>query len=97
LLEIVEEFYVAPCAEERGDGFALAVADLEGEQAVGLEEREGLGDNAAIEVEAFGAGVEGKRGLVVADLRVEGWRVFERNVGWIGEDGVEWGFVGDGG
>ena len=39
-----------PIGEEGGDGVALVVADLEGEEAVGREGGAGLGDEAAVDV-----------------------------------------------
>ena len=62
LLEVVDEADVVPVGEEGGDGVALAVADFEGEQAVGFERGVGLGDEAAVDVEAVGAGEEGGGG-----------------------------------
>ena len=72
-----------------GEGGALAEADLEGEEAAGAEGVEGLGDEAAVEREAVGAGVEGERGFVVADLGGEGGGVGVGDVGRVGDDGVE--------
>ncbi len=81
LLQVIDEVELVPAEEEGGEGFALAVADLEGDEAVGLEEDVGLGDEAAVDVEAFRAAEEGRVGLVVADLGVEGWAVGFRDVG----------------
>ena len=77
-------------------GFALAVADLEGEEAVGFQESVGLGDEAAVDVEAFGASEESGVGLVVADFGVEGGAVGLGDVGRVADDGVVGGFVCDG-
>ena len=48
-----------------------------------------LGDEAAVDVEAFGACEEGGVGLVVADFGVEGWAVGLGDVGWVADYGVE--------
>jgi len=72
------------------------VADLEGEQAVGLQECERLRDEAPVDVEAGGAREEGLRWLVVADLGVQGGGVGGGDVGRVGDDGVEGGFVREG-
>ena len=72
----------------------LAVADLEGEQAVWFECVVGLWDEAAVDIEAGFAGEERSGGLVVADLRVEGGAVGLGDVGRVADDGVEgFGFV----
>jgi hypothetical protein len=52
---------------------------------------EGLWDQAAVDVEAIGPGVEGERGLVVADLWSEGLGVVEGDVRRVGGDDVEGG------
>ena len=57
----------------------------------------GLGDEAAVDVEAFVASEQGGVGLVVADLGVEGGLVGLGNVGRVADDGIVGGFVGDGG
>ena len=44
----------------------------------------------SIDVEAVVAGEEGGGGFVVADFGLEGWGVGEGDVGWVGEDDVEW-------
>ena len=75
--------------EEGADGFALAVADFEGEEAAGGEGGVGLGDEAGVDVEAGGAGEERGGGFVVADLGVEGFAVGGGDVGWVADDGVE--------
>jgi hypothetical protein len=72
-----------------GEGFALAVAELEGEKAAGFEGLVGLGDEAAVDVEAVGAGEEGLSGFVLADLRVEVGCFRDRNVRRVADDGVE--------
>lgn len=72
-----------------GKGGALSVADFEGEKAAGLERGARLGDEAAVEVEAGGAGEERGVWLVVADLRVEQRGVGVGNIGRVGDDGVE--------
>ena len=90
---VVEEADGLPVGEEFGEGVALAEADFEGEKAAGAEEIEGLGDEAAVDVEAVGAGVEGERGFVIADLGGEGGGVVEGDVGRVGGDDVEGGGV----
>jgi hypothetical protein len=80
--------------EEGAEGFVLAEAELEGEEAAGAESwvwwvAKGLGDEAAVDVEAGGAGEEGGVGLVVTDFGVEGRGVGEGNVGRVGDDGIE--------
>ena len=89
LLQVVDEAYVAPLGQESGEGFALAVADLKGEEAVGFERGVCLGDQTAIDAEAFGAGEECGWRLVVADLGVEGGAVGLGDVGRVADDGVE--------
>ena len=71
------------------------MADFEGEQAVGLERGEGLGDEAAIDVEAGGAGEEGQGGFVVADLGVEGVTVGGGNIGRVGDHCIKDRLAGD--
>ena len=44
LLEIIDKGDVAPRLEQCGYGVLLALADLEGEQAIGFECLQGLGD-----------------------------------------------------
>jgi hypothetical protein len=87
-LEIVEEGDVFPVGEEGAECVALAVADLKGEEAIGLEGGAGLRDEATVEVEAEWTGEEGLRGLVVADLGMELSAVAFGNVGRVAEDGV---------
>ena len=89
LLEVVDEAEGVPVGEEGGDGVALVVAEFEGEEAVGFERGAGLGDEAAVDVEAVGAGKEGGGGFVVADLGVEGGAVGGGDVGRVGDDRVE--------
>ena len=90
LLEIVEDGDVLPAGEELADGFALAVADFEGDDAAGGEGGVGLGDEAGVDVEAGGSGKEGlEAGFVVADLGLEGFAVGGGDVGWVADDGVE--------
>ena len=84
-----------PAGEEGGEVGLLAVADFEGEQAVWVERGVGLGDEAAVDVEAGFAGEEGGGGLVVADLGVEGGAVGFGDVGRVADDGVEGLGVGD--
>ncbi len=78
-LEVGEEGDVAPGAgggcEELFDGGLLAITDLKQQPAAGDEGRVGLGDEAAVDFEAGGAGEEGGRGLEIADLGLEGGAV----------------------
>lgn len=87
-MEIGEEADGVPVGEEGGEGVALVVAELEGEEAAGFEGGVGLGDEAAVDLQAVGAGEEGGGGFVVADLRVECGTVGRRDVGWVGGNGV---------
>ena len=89
LLEVVEEAEGVPIGEEGGEGVALVVTEFEGEEAVGFERGAGLGDEAAVDVEAIGAGKESGGGFVVADLGVQGRAVGGGDVGWVGDNGVE--------
>ena len=89
LLEVVQEGDVVPVGEERSEGFALALTDFEGEQAVGPEGGFGLRDEAAVDVESGGAGIEGGGGFVVADLGMELGLIRGRDVGRVADDGVE--------
>ena len=73
-------------ARSCGDGVALVVADFEGEQAVGFEGGVGLGDEAAVDIEAVGAGEEGGGRFVVADLGMEGVAVGGGDVGRVGDE-----------
>lgn len=95
LLEVEEELDVLPGGEQIGEIGALAVADFEGEEASGLEGCVGLGDEAAVDVQAGGAGEESGVRLVVKDLRVEVCGVGFGDVGGVADDGVE-GFGGVG-
>jgi hypothetical protein len=89
LLEVFDERDLLPGLEECCERFTLAMADLKGEKAVWFQCGVGLGDEAAVEVEAVGAGEESGCGLVVADLRVEGGAVGFGDVRRIADDGVE--------
>jgi hypothetical protein len=57
--------------EELGEGGLLAEADFHEEPAAGREQCVSLGDEATVDFKAGGAGEEGGRGFVVADLRLE--------------------------
>ena len=73
-------------------GVDLAEAELEGEEAFGFEGGVGGGDEAAVDVEAMGAGEEGGVGFVVEDLVGHGGGFVEGDVGRVGDDDVEgWG------
>ena len=67
----------------------LTLADLETEEAVGLKQMLGLGNEAAVDVEAFGTGEESGRWLVFADLGMKIWAIGSGDVGWVADDGVE--------
>lgn len=88
-LEVGEELDGVPAAEEAGEVGLLAGADLEREQAGGVEMREGLRDEALVDGEAELAGEEGVGGFEVAHLRMEGRAVGLGDVGRVREDGVE--------
>jgi hypothetical protein len=87
---------MGPAIEEAFDGLGLAEAELEGEEAAGAEDVGGLGDEAAVDVEAVWAGKEGGGGFVVADFGGKGVAVVFGDVGRVGDDGVEGG-GGEGG
>ena len=71
-LEVGEDVYVSPrCGEELLDGGRLTVTYLHGQQPFAEKRGVSLGDEPAVDVEAFGAAEEGEGGLVVADLGVE--------------------------
>ena len=88
VLEVVDKAEGLPVCQQLGDGVALVVAELEGEEAVGFEGGVGLGDEAAVDVESGCAGEEGDGGFVVADLGVEGRAVGGGDIGRVGDDGV---------
>ena len=72
VLEVVDEGDVVPVDEQSCEGLPLAVADFEGEEAVGFEGGVGLGDEAAVDVEAVGPA---KRAVGGSWSRTWGWRV----------------------
>lgn len=82
---------VVPACEEFDDRHVLGMAYLQRDKSFGEEGGVGLGDEAAVEVEAVGACEEGGGGLVVADLGVEGGAVGVWDVGGVADDGVEGG------
>ncbi len=90
---VVEEADVVPGGEEFGEGVALAEAELECEQAVFAQGVVRGGDEAAVDVEAVGAGEESGVGLVVDDFALHGGGVACGDVGRVGDDGVK-GFGG---
>lgn len=87
--QVVAEAEVWPAVEERGELRVLAEAEFQGEQAAGAERGVGLRDEAAVDVEAIGAGEEGGVGFEVADFALQGRGVRLRDVGRVGDDGVE--------
>jgi hypothetical protein len=89
LLKVIDERDLLPGFEQRCEGLALAVTDLKRKQAVLLQRCEGLGNEAAVEVEAVGTGEEGRRGLIIADLGMEAGAVGFRYVGRVAHDDVE--------
>jgi hypothetical protein len=86
---VVEEADAVPIGEKRAEGFALAEAEFEGEEAVGRERGLGCGDEAAVDVEAVFAGEERGVRLVGDDLGLQGGGVGEGDVGWVRDDDVE--------
>ena len=86
LLQVVDEADGFPVGEESGDFVALALADFEGEEAVGFEGGVGLGDEAAVDREAVGTGEERGGGLVVSDLGVQGVPVGGGDVRRVGDE-----------
>lgn len=86
-LKIAGELDFSPIAQQLRDGVALVVADFHEEPAAGRERLPCLGDEALVNVQAGGAGVERGFWLVVADLFFE-YFIFG-NVGRVGNDGVE--------
>jgi hypothetical protein len=89
LLEIIDKGDVAPGLEQCGYGVLLALADLEGEQAIWFEGIVSLRNETAVDVKAGFAGEERDGGLVVSDLGVEGIAVGLGDVGWVADDGVK--------
>jgi hypothetical protein len=98
ILKIIDKRKVVPRLEQRGDGVLLIVADFEGEEAVWFEGVVGLGNEAAVDVEAGFAGEECGGRLVVADLGMESGALGLGDVRRVADDGVEGlGFVLDSG
>ena len=81
MLQIVEEAELVPVGQQRRNGFALVVANLESEQAVGLESGARLGNESAIDVQTVRTGEECGGGFVIAHLGMERCAVGGRNVG----------------
>ena len=65
------------------------MADFEGEEAVWFECAQGLGDEAAVDVEAGFAGEECSDRLVLANLWVKGGAIGFGDVRWVADDGIE--------
>src|ERR1019366_2628853 len=80
-------------SEQGRDGGGLAEADFQGEVAAWGECGERGGNEAAVDVEAVGAGKESEGGFVVADFDGERVAIGRGNVGRIGEDEVEFLFA----
>ena len=80
---------VACRLEEDFDGRLLAEADLEDKPAVGDEQIEGAGDEAAIDGQAIVSGEKRGVRLVVADLDGETLTFGCRNIGGIRRKDVE--------
>ena len=55
-------------ADQRGDRLGLGRSDLEQRDSAGREQARQIGHDRAIGVEAVGAGEQGLRGLMVADV-----------------------------
>ena len=72
----------------------MSETDFERNVASGGERCEGVGDEAAIDIEAIAACKEGQRRFVVAHFNGERGAVGMRHVGGIGYDDVE-DFIGD--
>ena len=89
MLEVIDERDLAPGFEEHREGFALAVANLKREETVWFQRDVGLGDEAAVEVEALGTGEKSGCGFVIADLRMQRGVVGFRDVRRVADDGVE--------
>ena len=64
----------------------MTLSDFQGEEAVGFEGGEGLGDEAAVNVQAGCSGEEGCGWLVIADLGVEGFAVGCGDIGRVGDE-----------
>ena len=96
-LQVGGEFNVGETGvgEESVDGWLLAVADFERDEAAGGESGEGLRDEAAVDFEAVVAGEEGEGWFVIADFDGEGIAIGGGDVGRIGDDEVEL-LAGDG-
>ena len=77
------------------NGWLLAVADFECDEAAGGESGEGLRDEATVDFEAVIAGEEGEGWFVIADFDGEGIAIGGGDVGRIGDDEVEL-LAGDG-
>lgn len=90
-LEIGSEFDLMEAGEREHsfNGGRLAVSDFGGDETAGDETIEGLGDEAAVDIEAVGAGEEREGGLVVADFDGKGGPVDCGNVWRVGGDDVE--------
>lgn len=86
-LQVVEEFDLVPFCEQVCEGVALAVADFHHEPALWPEQLPCLRDEALVDVESGGSGVERGVRLEVADLRLEDFGFGD--VGRVGDDGVE--------
>jgi hypothetical protein len=97
LLQVIDKEEVVPVCEKSRQRGLLALADFEREKAVGLEQALGLGDEAAVDVEAVGACKESGNWLVLADLGMEAGAVRGGNVRGIAGDSVEGGPGGQGG
>ncbi len=80
LLQVVEKAEFVPVGQQRGDGFALPLADLQRENAVGPQRGARLGDEASIDVEAVRPGEERGGGFMVAHLGMEAAAVGGGNV-----------------
>ena len=75
--------------EEVLEGVELAEAELEGEEAAGLEGGVGGGEEAAVDVEAVRSGEEGGVGFVLEDFVGQGGGFVEGDVRGVRDDDVE--------
>lgn len=91
LLQVFDEADFIPVRKKGCESVALALSDFQCDKAVWPECREGLRDEAAINIEAAAAGEECGLWLEVTDLGVKAVAVCNRDVGWVRDDGVEGG------
>ncbi len=88
-LQVIKELEITPACKEVCEGISLAEAELQPKQAARREGGGGLWDEAPVKIEAVGPGEQSRRRFVIANLRMEERSVGVRDVGKVGEDGVE--------